>query len=42
LHLLGERGAGLRLQPMQEVGGLLRVAGDGEDCPLVVFQDFQP
>jgi hypothetical protein len=29
------------LQPVEEVGGLLRVAGGGEDRPLVVFQDFQ-
>jgi hypothetical protein len=32
----------LRLQPMQIIGGLLGVAGGGEDRPLVVFQDFQP
>ena len=27
---------------MQIIGGLLRVAGGGEDRPLVVFQDLQP
>ncbi len=42
LHVLGGRGAGLRLQPVKIIGGLLRVAGGGEDRPLVVFQDFQP
>ena len=42
LHALGGRGAGLRLQPVEIIGGLLRVAGGGEDRPLVVFQDFQP
>jgi hypothetical protein len=32
----------LRLQAVQIIGGLLRVAGGGEDRPLVVLQDFQP
>jgi len=41
LHVLGFWCGGVRLQPVQEVGGLLRVAGGGEDRPLVVFQDFQ-
>ena len=27
---------------MQIIGSLLRMAGGGEDRPLVVFQDFQP
>jgi hypothetical protein len=31
-----------RLQAVQIIGGLLRVAGGGEDRPLVVFQDFEP
>jgi hypothetical protein len=42
LHVLGGRGAGLRLQSVQIIGGLLRVAGGGEDRPLVVFQDGRP
>jgi hypothetical protein len=32
----------LRLQAVQIIGGLLRMAGGGEDRPLVVFEDFQP
>ena len=31
-----------RVQPVEIIGGLLRVAGGGEDRPLVVLQDFQP
>jgi len=42
LHVLGWRCVSLRLQPVQIIGGLLRVAGGGEDRPLIVFQDFQP
>jgi hypothetical protein len=42
LHGCGGLGAGVRLQPVEIVGGLLRVAGGGEDRPLVVFQDFPP
>jgi hypothetical protein len=30
------------LQLVQIIGGLLRVAGGGEGCALVVLQDFQP
>ena len=30
------------VQPMQIIGGLLRVAGGGENRPLVVLQDLQP
>jgi len=30
------------LQRVKIIGGLLRMAGGGEDRPLVVFQDFQP
>jgi len=33
---------GLRLQPVEIIGGLLRVAGGGEDRPLVVLEDFEP
>jgi hypothetical protein len=32
----------LRLQAVQIIGGLLRMAGGGEDRALVVFQDFEP
>jgi hypothetical protein len=42
LQVLGCRCVGLRLQPMQIIGGLLHMAGGGEDRPLIVFQDFQP
>ena len=42
LHRVAGRCVGLRLQPMQIIGGLLRVAGGGEDRPLVVLQDLQP
>jgi hypothetical protein len=42
LQFLGWCRVGMRLQPVEEVGGLLRVAGGGEDRPLVVFYDFQP
>jgi hypothetical protein len=31
-----------RLQAVRIIGGFLRVAGGGEDRPLVVFQDFEP
>jgi hypothetical protein len=30
------------LKPMQEVRRFLRVNGDGEDRPLVLFQDLEP
>ncbi len=40
LHLFA--GSGLRLQPMQIIGGLLRVAGGGEDRALIVLEDLQP
>ncbi len=36
-HVIGS--LGLRLQPMQIIDGLSRMAGGGEDRPLVVFQD---
>ena len=39
-HVVG--GLGLRLQPMQIIGGFLRVAGGGEDRALVVLQNFEP
>jgi hypothetical protein len=42
LHVLGWCRVGVRLQPVKIIGGLLRVAGGGEDRPLVVLQDFQP
>jgi len=42
LPVIGLHDAGLRLQPMQIVGDLLRMAGGGEDRALVVLQDFQP
>ena len=35
-------GRGLRLQAVEIIGGLLRVAGGGEDRPLVVLQDREP
>ena len=40
LHLLA--GRGLRLQSIEIIGGLLRVAGGGEDRALVVLQNFEP
>jgi hypothetical protein len=42
LHVLGWCCVGLRLQPVHIIGGLLRMAGGGEDRPLIVFQDFRP
>jgi len=42
LHVLGWRGCACRLQPVEIIGALLRMAGGGEDRPLVVIQDFQP
>jgi hypothetical protein len=30
-----------RLQAVEIIGGLLRMAGGGEDRPLVVLQDFE-
>ena len=42
LQVLGWRCVGLRLQPMQIIGGLLRMAGGGEDRALVVLEDLQP
>ena len=42
LHFVGLYLARLRLQPVQVIGGLLRMAGGGEDRALVVLQDFQP
>jgi hypothetical protein len=42
LHRVGGRGVGLRLQRAEIIGCLLRVAGGGEDRPLVVLQDLQP
>ena len=42
LHRVAGRGLGLRLQPMEIIGGLLRVAGGGEDRALVVLQDLKP
>jgi hypothetical protein len=42
LHLVGGRGIGSRLQPVKIISGLLRMAGGGEDRPLVVLQDFEP
>jgi hypothetical protein len=42
LQVLGWCCVGLRLQPVKIIGGLLRVAGGGEDRPLVVLQDFEP
>ena len=42
LQVLGFCSGDVRLQPVKIIGGLLRVAGGGEDRPLVVFQDFQP
>lgn len=35
------RGNG-RLEPVDEVGGALRVGGGAEDSPLVILQDGQP
>ena len=37
LHRIGGRGAGLRLQPIEIIGGLLRVAGSGEDRARLSF-----
>ena len=42
LHRVAGRCVGLRLQPMQIIGGLLRMAGGGEDRALVVLQNFEP
>ena len=33
---------GLRLQPVEIIGGLLRMAGAVEDGALVVLQNFEP
>lgn len=30
------------LKPVQEVHGTLCVGGGGEDCPLVLLEDFEP
>jgi hypothetical protein len=44
LQFIGWRCVGVWLQPVKIIGGLLRVAGGGEDRPLVVtcrFEDWE-
>ena len=44
LQFIGWRCVGVWLQPVKIIGGLLRVAGGGEDGPLVVtcrFEDWE-